>query len=250
MKLAPSTTFSNVKLPKRIETCPIVEAILEVRFDSDLPSDAVFGVAYEKLREKFGEVTNLPIRQVPQAILESDPSFKFKPHYKLGNAGPCFVHIGPRVFSLITNTPYPGWTTFSTQFKETFTVLRDAGIFKTLTRFGARYINFFETVDVFDQVTLEVTVNGVRLKSPEETVRARVELNGYTNILQVVNHANWKSKEGKKKGSVIDIDTHISGTVEQKALLDTHLDGTHNTEKQIFFNLLKPDVLATLKPEY
>jgi len=57
-----------MKIPKKIDPCPIVEAIVEIRFDSNLPGDAIFGVIYNQFKEDYPKFTKLPILQLPEAI--------------------------------------------------------------------------------------------------------------------------------------------------------------------------------------
>lgn len=70
-------------LPKTIDPCPIVDALLEIRFQTLTHPNAVFGLIYNELQKDFPKVENLPILQLPDAIRASDPNFKFKPQYKL-----------------------------------------------------------------------------------------------------------------------------------------------------------------------
>ena len=42
-----------MKIPKRINPCPIIEAIVEIRFEANIPPDAVFGVIYNEYPEEI-----------------------------------------------------------------------------------------------------------------------------------------------------------------------------------------------------
>jgi len=47
-----------VPLPKSIETCPIIEAIFEIRFESTVPGDAIFGIIYNEFKTETA-ISNL-----------------------------------------------------------------------------------------------------------------------------------------------------------------------------------------------
>ena len=53
------------KLPIKISPCPIIEAAVELKFSSDLPKGAVFGVLYNSLKDRFGNVEQLPTSMLP-----------------------------------------------------------------------------------------------------------------------------------------------------------------------------------------
>ena len=36
----------TIRLPEKINPCPILEAIVEIRFDSKVPHEAIFGIIY------------------------------------------------------------------------------------------------------------------------------------------------------------------------------------------------------------
>ena len=57
------------KLPLRLEKCPLVDALIEIRFESSIIGSAIFGIIYNLIRDDYkGIVTNLPILQVPEQI--------------------------------------------------------------------------------------------------------------------------------------------------------------------------------------
>jgi hypothetical protein len=45
----------SVHLPEKIENCPIVEAVFEIRYSSKYPEDAIFGVLYAAVKDFFTE---------------------------------------------------------------------------------------------------------------------------------------------------------------------------------------------------
>lgn len=58
--------IKDVVVPSRIFPCPIKEAMVELRFDSNLPaSDMIAGVLYTKFKDIFPRVQNLPAHNLP-----------------------------------------------------------------------------------------------------------------------------------------------------------------------------------------
>ena len=42
-----------MQIPKKITPCPILEAIVEIRFEPEEPDDAIFGIIYNKFKKRF-----------------------------------------------------------------------------------------------------------------------------------------------------------------------------------------------------
>ena len=100
-------------LPSRIEKCPLIDALIEFRFEAAIAKSAVFGVIYNLIRNDYrGNVINLPILQIPEQIREVDPNLKFKPLYRI-EGDKFIIQIGYDVLSISSKMPYVGWPEFS-----------------------------------------------------------------------------------------------------------------------------------------
>lgn len=244
-------SFPERPVPKRITPCPIAESVIEVRFDTDFPADAVFGVIFERVKANYPKLIRLPILQLPAPILASDLELKYKPHYRLVSKDKTAVQIGPRTISLVASGEYPGWVAYSEKFRDLISLTEKAGVIKTITRLGLRFINFFEGQNVFEKITLNLRTNDTPFESDELYIRSVIKLNGFNNTLQISNGAKWKVGNGEKKGSIIDIDVVKIGTLGLKDVAEATLEQAHAVEKRIFFGLIKDDFLKnSLKPEY
>ena len=115
------------QLPKKISPCPIKEVICEIRFHSNLPEEAIFGVLYSKLQTEYTKVERLPILQLPQVVRSQDPNLNYAPHYKLSNKN-TIILIGPKVFSLANVGEYVGWHHFSNTIYKTHEKVKDVVI--------------------------------------------------------------------------------------------------------------------------
>lgn len=145
-------------LPQSITPCPVIDALVEIRFEAGINSNAVFGVVYNELKEKFTKVETLPILQLPEAVRTADPKLKYKAYYKISN--PEFVvQIGPDVISISSFPEYVGWDRFSKTIIEIIDKVEQTPAIKAVRRVGMRYINFFPD-DIFPSINLIITKKG------------------------------------------------------------------------------------------
>lgn len=197
-----------MSLPKKISPCPILEANIEVRFDSGMPSEAVFGIVYNQFKNEFKNLEKLPILQIPEEIRSQDPTLKFQACYRL-KSGNSIISIGPKVISFSCVNEYIGWETFSSKVIEIFSKVKESGIIDKPLRVGLRYINFFEG-NILDRINLSAKIEESSLQSNNTYIKTEFTRNNFTIVLQVANKANVLVKEKQKVGSIIDIDTSIS----------------------------------------
>lgn len=234
-------------LPKSISPCPIIEAVFEVRFSSELPRNAVFGIVYNSLKSKFrSNPITLPILQIPENVRENDPNLKFKPHYKLEKEN-LIVQIGPDVLTISIVSPYNGWEIFSNEIHATLQSFIETDVVSSFSRVGLRYVNFFSS-PIFEKMNINVSLNENEIEYHNTLLRTSFFSGEFTSNLAVSNNSSWN----QKIGAIIDIDTFITGEAiqsfesERKNLLDK----AHDIEKNLFFSLLKPDFLKSLNPIY
>ena len=240
----------SMNVPKKITPCPIVEAVIEIRFDSKVPGDAVFGVIYNKVKEKFSAFEKLPILQIPEAIRSTDPVLIYSPHYKL-RSGDFILQIGPKVVSFANVDKYCGWEIFYKEIKCMFDKVYALGIVEKVTRLGLRYINVFSEMNIFERSDLKVVLKEKQLL---EYVSLNIKLpcNGFLNTLIMASGAQLLSSANKvMKGSVIDIDTELTDVkVDFYDKMDEIINNAHIEEKKLFFSILKEEYIKTLNPEY
>ena len=135
----------SIQLPASIEKCPIIDALIELRFEAKVNPSAVFGMIYSVLMGKYpGNIVNLPILQLPEAVRNSDPTLKYKPLYRIVNKE-VLIQIGPDVISISSVIPYIGWDRFKGHVVEIVNLISNSNIINRVFRLGHRYINFFES---------------------------------------------------------------------------------------------------------
>ena len=233
------------QLPKKLENDPIVDAIIEVRFETKMNPNVVFALIYGKVREKFDgkKVLSLPFSQMPPDIIRQDPALKYKPLYRI-EGDECSLQIGAQMIALSSKVPYIGWDCFSTMFYEIVNLCFEC--FDKISRLGLRYINFFEG-DISNKININFSLSE-KYEPSRLNIQAEVVDNDIPSTLQYTPNAVWQDKAG----AVIDIDTFISYKESSPGLkeLFSDIESVHICEKKVFCSLLKDDFLLELGPQY
>ncbi|SFD87158.1 TIGR04255 family protein [Thermophagus xiamenensis] len=234
-----------MKLPKAIYPCPILDALVEIRFSTKIHPSAVFGMIFNVLKGDFPNVENLPILQLPEAVRATDPNFKFKPHYRISNEK-FVIQIGPNVLTISSFPKYTGWKEFSEQIFRVLNNVEKVGIIDSVIRIGIRYINFFDN-NIFKDIELKICIRNKDIEYKNTIVRTEIEQGDYKSSLQVANNANYKNK----LGSIIDIDTFTESNLKDFfANKEEVISRGHAKEKELFYSLLNENFLKTLNPTY
>lgn len=238
-------------LPKQISPCPINQAVVEIRFNSPLPPDAIFGVVFNKLKDSYNVAERLPILQIPEAVRNEDPNLLFQPHYKLLKDN-YVLQVGPKVISLaITDQNYTTWESYYSEIQEVFEKINEIDFISEVLRVGLRFVNFFID-DIWENININVKIINDEIQSDEIFVRTLLNKGEYKVNLQTGNQLKLEDdKQIVRRASVIDIDTFIQGEkIEFFENMSSILESSHTIEKEIFFGLLKEDFLKSLNPEY
>jgi uncharacterized protein (TIGR04255 family) len=238
------------KLPKKISPCPIIEAILEIRYTPNIPKNAVFGVFYSLLADDKFTTKNLPILQLPEEIRSNDTALIYSPHYEM-QKDDFIIKIGPNVLNFSITQHYPGWDHF---VKDIFKVLRkieETNLVLKYNRLGIRYINFFE-IDIFEKLQITIELLEKKLDSEKITLQTEKYNNGILSKLKIANNSRLNVANEIRKGSIIDIDclNKISNDDKFQDNYEEIINSVHLAEKATFFKLLKKEFLSDLNPEY
>lgn len=238
------------QLPIKIDPCPIVEAILELRFVTSESWRTLPGLLFAKIRERYPEQKDLPLELVPEEIRRRDPTFLHQPLVQF--FGEQFlIQFGPRVIGLVTKpNQYPGWAAVENEMAWLLSQLQKMGFILEGERLGVRYINFF-AFDVFDRLQLEIATAGKRLAKQELSIATVLRRSPLAARLQVANSAILGMGNDAKHGSVLDVDVWLGSLdfdVFENGL--ARFQQAHQFEKEIFFGLLRPEFLSSLNPIY
>lgn len=236
-----------MELPKKINPCPIVDSILELRFSTSLPHDAIFGIVYSAFKNEYKKNESLPILQLPEPVRKNDPNLKFKPYYRLLN-DKFVIQIGADVLTISSFPQYVGWTSFQTEINSFYNTIKALSIIDNVSRIGLRVINFFPKTDIFQNAKISVSVSENPITSQKTLLNTEFEYeHGIKSTLNISNNAQINLQHG----SVIDIDTFCDYNKEfDVASVMKEVDIIHIKEKTLFFSLLKSEFLKQFNPEY
>lgn len=242
---------TDIRLPKQLGNCPLVDALIEIRFTSALDRNAVFGYIYGLIKDSYpSRVINLPISQIPAQVRDNDPNLQFKPLYRLEGKD-TILQLGPDVICLSSKIPYIGWDNLSRAAENIFEKLSQAGAIQRVLRLGHRYVNFFEG-NIEDKLNMSVKfVN--KYQTLNMQIRSEVCDGNFINTLQYSNSAVYRPTPAsiEKKGSLIDIDTfRMYDDNHFLENISNEINAAHSSEKALFYSLLKDSFILDLNPEY
>jgi uncharacterized protein (TIGR04255 family) len=242
-----------MNIPKKIDPCPIIEAIIEIRIDTKVPGEAILGVVYNEFKKDFPHVEKLPILQIPEQFRSSDPNLMYKPYYQLKNER-TLIQVGSKVISLVNVEEYLGWPDFSDRIYNVFERLFKSFEIEKIHRVAARYVNLFKDINIFNKMNLEIQLSGDDFSKHEINFVANVESKSCRSRLSIANKAQVVVNKKTYKGSVVDIDTVTKdcpkNVHENMVTFRDCIEKAHLEEKELFFQLLRQDYIDTLNPEF
>ena len=244
--------ISVKKYPVQLGSSPVVESVLEVRYSSKIPSEAIFGIIYTNVDDQFDDHKTLPILEFPETMRTQSPNLKYQPHYELRKGDNLKLRIGPQVLLFSNSRPYLGWPDWFGFVKNIFSKIRGTKILSTTERLGIRYINLFPENILDDKANLQLIVNDADIKDEPTSFRIEMSDPPFRRVLQVANSVSITVDNQQVRGSVIDIDyvTEFEPNMDFYETFEGFSNDAHNRIKRLFFDLLKPAFLKTLDPSY
>ncbi|MGH8497515.1 MAG: TIGR04255 family protein [Methylococcales bacterium] len=245
----------NNKIPKRLKKEPLIESLWEIRFSSTVSSVAELlpGLLYRQFEADCPTVEPLPTVNVPLAVRQIDQNFRYLPTMKLEGA-PYSIQIGEHVVSLSCRRPYTGWPKFGSKILELAKALKDTKLLTNLERFSMKYIDVLPMSGTPTIAPLSATISLGGHDIGENSIHLRSERseNEFINIVQIMSPTEVKLPGGEKfNGILIDIDTvYLRKSADLWINFDARLNEAHDINKKVFFELLRPETLEGLEPEY
>jgi len=244
------------EIPKKLKRDAIVEALLEVRFESAAVPEVFYGrIADHPAWGKFGQ-RRLPTADIPTVIRDADANLRFQPVFELVEVGGNrVVKIGPRVISLHILAPYLGWTKFKPQLDEMIELLFSKASPLTVKRLGMRYLN---ALTKQDHGITQVGDLDLRITVAESNLGKALNLN-FTremqdNILCTVRIATPDFISGpvpSGASTLIDVDVYTPDrfTTSESGAAKQWVAEAHEIEKAAFFQLLTKETIEQLREE-
>jgi uncharacterized protein (TIGR04255 family) len=247
----------NIKLPKKLNKEPLIDAVFEVRFSSVAPASVILpGFLFNKL-EGEKKIESFPISQLPKPVRDADPNIKYAPLSRI-EWRKFIISISDFSVSVSCKYPYPGWCDFKPAVLNIIEILVESNIVNEVERYSMKYIDLFPEKDIQQVVgmfNLEMSIAGHKLEKEQFHLRIDVPKDGFMHTVQVVSLAQAVLSDGtKKEGAIIDIDTAVAmGNSPIRLLADgisEKLDSIHSANKNMFFSCLKSHAIDSLEPNY
>lgn len=239
----------------------MVDAVFELRFSSGMPVSAVLpGALYSYLESKGKKVKihNLPHSQMPSAIRDSDPNFKYIPLVRLEWNG-FATHIGDGSVGVLCIMPYRTWKEFREEIVDVIGKTLELGAIKAIERFALKYVNLFQEKSIEQAISgfnLSLKVGGHQLTSEPAQIRMEIKHSSFVHALHLVTQATVGDSfsKTKKSGAVLEVDsvstTRWTNLEIFRSQLEENLDAIHAANKEIFFDCLRPELIKNLGAKY
>jgi len=232
-----------IAIPTSIDPDLLKDSIVEIRFNSDLDFALVPGLVYHSLIKNGYQYNSGIINPIAQ------PN-----QFVFNLAQPTFVNefITCRITgnSLIYNfkTKYIGWKKYYSEITDFLRIIEDLQIVRTYSRIGLRYINILRETNVYEKLIDELRVNLKSLQNVATNIKTEIVHPEFKINVNLGN--DFRLPEPNEKVSVIDIDVFLEKEINKLDELLTILDHIHTAETEVFFTVLKPEFVQTLKPNY
>ncbi|TIT36010.1 MAG: TIGR04255 family protein [Mesorhizobium sp.] len=242
------------KLPSKLRADGVVEAILEIRFESSEIPELLIGKIADFPGWKGWTPSRLPLSDIPLPIRRADKSLQHQPLLQLSSPeGKEALKVGDNVVSRHALT-YPGWAVFEPRLLETFDVLYDRIPGLLVARLGLRYVNLLHAdkhmIEDVNSLNLKILVRGNRLEPPVNLNYRRKTTDWHETMVRIASPEFVQSAQ-RGFSTLIDIDVYTPDGV----IVPDHgtcvgwLNDAHDILKDHFFELLHDETIDALKVE-
>lgn len=243
-----------VALPSKLRKDPVVEALLEVRFDSAELEEVLIGKLASIATWKSFPSSRLPVADIPAPLRQVDPNLKFQPLLERRSPdGTRVIKIGANVFSYHTLRPYPGWEVFEFELSSTLDCLVENTDGFAANRFGFRYINAFSPdhlVTGITQLNFEVALAGAPLDAPLNLNYLRTIGDQHQAVIRIASK-EFVQNPAAELSALVDIDVFtpagFNSTNSQEA--KRWVAEAHILLKKEFFSLFTDELRERLVEE-
>ncbi len=205
---------------------PIVEAVIEVRFQNALTATEL-GKCQRKLKKKYPVTKNIyknfgVLIEIVQGGPKSRGFQKGDEGHRLeSNDAEWIVMLYPGQLAFVRLAPYTGWDSFLGAFQDVWKIFKGAAGSRRLTRLAVRYINRIdiplkpgtETIDIADYLNLGVnTPEGMVVDGYEAVLGMNLD----ENTKAVVRTATQAPAVSKTAALLLDVDLSVHNALPAK----------------------------------
>jgi uncharacterized protein (TIGR04255 family) len=245
------------KLPSRLKKEPLVEAVFESRFVSEVDaSDILPGFLHTVLNGGV-QIERLPLGELPKLVREQDANLASQPLVRV-HAGQFTYLIGSKSLGIACNLPYPGWSTFNAAIESMLGYLEKSSIATAITRYSMKYVDIVESHDVAESVAranVSIKVGNHQLVDEAFKLQMTVREDAILHLVEmgapgfaVITPATQRT------GLLVSIDSIVETNVMPLAQFMNGSSGRlkklHASNKAMFFDCLTPSTILHLEPVY
>ena len=241
-------------LPKKLKQDAILEALVELRFDSKTITELFLGRVLEQAHWKTFVPQHLPAYEIPPQLRSITPNMRFVPIMQLsGEENKAALRIGSAVISYHRLAPYTGWEKFKSELSTVVETLFKSADNLNITRIGLRYMNALRPsihfVNSLADLDLKIVV-------AEGEITKAANLNFTTKVgdqmSSTVRVATKEFIQGvipEDTSIYVDVDVFTDDgfhTSDQKAV-NEWIELAHTKEKDEFFHLFRLDTISDMR---
>lgn len=244
-------------LPNKLNKEPLIDAVFEVRFSSEVPASVIMpGYFFNKL-EGNKNIESLPVAQLPKPVRDADPNLRYAPLSRI-DWSDFFISISDYSVSISCKHPYCGWKLFKPAIIVLIGILEESNIVSKVERYSMKYIDLIPSQDIQQKVAMinfDVSIAEHRLEKEQFHLRIEIPRTDFVHAVQMISTAQVVLHNGiKLEGLIIDIDTFVpqydASVQSLREDLPNRLEAIHLANKTMFFNCLTPQALKQLEPIY
>lgn len=241
-------------LPTKLKNDAILEALLELRFESSTFFEVFLGRLVDHNFWKEFKQRRLPAYEIPAQVRQIDPIWQHAPIIELiGPDSKAALRIGPSVISYHRTNPYIGWQKFKPELLQVVESLFNTAENPRVKRMGLRYLNSLTRERHYIGSIADLDL---RLKIADQDIIQGTNINFITssgdNSSCTVRIATKEFVQGsipQETSVFIDVDvfTKEGVTTSDQAAVKEWIEFAHGYEKTEFFQLFTQEIIDKLK---
>jgi len=250
---------NTMALPKKITPDNIKEAVIELRYVSELPFELLLGLFFNEFDDSY-VYTNRPIKtpilpgltgKQNKELFTNIASQSILYNPKIS------IQVLPNAFVFSCLNQYIGWNDFMPEVEKAIKIISDSKKVIKWIRIGLRYITEYRNKDLKECIKFNFSFGLPHIQSTSTAFKSEFDYKDSKVILNLNNKMPALAQKADNKQpeiipiSIIDIDI-IKEPLEITNMEDLLkvIEDAHTKEKELFFGMLTDEFLKSLNPEY
>ncbi len=250
-------TREKKRIPHRLAKEPLLEAVWELRFqsDADTVENVLPGVIFDKLAGSFEAPVRLAAADIPSAARAQQPMLNYTPAFRsdgINEKAPLSIQIAPRAVTLNCRKPYLGWGKFKSEILILAEVVRTTGLIAAIERFSLKYVDLIPASypDYLAPLDGRFDLGGYQLGGSPLQIASQFPEDNFVHVITLLAPAIVKTAHTTDEGLLVNIDTIFSAiSVNFWERFGALLDQAHDLNHALFFGILTQETIEQLKPE-